>query len=213
VVTDTFSLIAQQRRAVANLLDELTTEQWSAPTLCDGWRVQEMAAHLTMPFRMGNPRFFARVIANRGSIARTMDQFARRHADEPRDVLIAYLRDHATSRFVPPTFPDEASLAEITVHGFDIAVPCGRHVEVPEEITRRVLDYLVSPKAGSVHTTRGVARGVRLVSTDSTWSWGEGPTVTGTNFGLLMLLARRPVAFDHVSGDGVEVVRAHLARV
>ena len=44
-MTDVFPLIAVQRRAVADLLDSLSAEEWLTPTLCEGWRVQELAAH------------------------------------------------------------------------------------------------------------------------------------------------------------------------
>ena len=210
-MTDTFELIAQQRRAVANVLDSLSAEEWGSPSLCEGWRVQELAAHLTMPFRVGNPRFFLSVIGAGGSIAKVMDRFAKVHSGEPSEQLIAYLRDNAQSHFVPPTFPAVASLNEIVVHGFDVSIPTGRHVEVPEEVSRLVLDYLVSPKVGYVHSQRGLASGVRLASSDSTWSWGAGPEVRGTNFGLIMLLARRSIGFDHVTGEGVDLIRRHLA--
>lgn len=211
-MTDTFALIATQRRKVADVLESLGEDEWMTPSLCDGWRIQELAAHLTMPFRVSNQKFFFNLMGSGGSIAKVMDKFARAHANEPPAQLIAYLRDSADSHFVAPTLPAVASLNEIVVHGFDAAIPTGRHVEVPEEVSRLVLDYLVSPKAGTVHTKRGLAQGVRLVSTDSEWSWGAGPEVRGSNFALLMLLARRPVAFEHVSGEGVESVRRHLTR-
>lgn len=210
-MTDTFALIATQRRAVADVLESLDPHEWSSPSLCEGWRIQEVAAHLTMPFRVSNSRFVLDVLVSGGNIAKVMDKYAKAHASESPAQLIAFLRDGAESRFVPPTFPTASSLNEIVVHGFDISIPTGRHVEVPEEVSRLVLDYLVSPKAGTVHTKRGLAQGVRLVSTDCEWSWGAGPEVRGTNFGLLMLLARRPIGFEHVSGDGVELIRRHLA--
>jgi uncharacterized protein (TIGR03083 family) len=210
-MTDTFALIADQRRAVADVLDSLSPDEWRSPSLCEGWRIQEMAAHLTMPFRVSNPRFFLAVLGSGGSIAKVMDKYAKAHSGEPPARLIAFLRDGAESHFVAPTFPTVASLNEIVVHGFDVAIPTGRHVEVPEEVSRLVLDYLVSPKAGTVHTKRGLANGVRLVSTDSEWSWGTGPEARGTNFGLIMLLARRPIGFEHVSGEGVDLIRRHLA--
>jgi len=210
-MTDTFALIARQRRSVADVLETLTGDEWSSPSLCEGWRIQEMAAHLTMPFRVGNPRFFLGVIGAGGSIAKVMDKFAKGHSGEPPEQLITCLRDNAQSHFVPPTFPAVASLNEIVVHGFDISIPTSRHVEVPEEASRLVLDYLVSPKVGTVHSKRGLASGVQLVSADSSWSWGSGPEVRGTNFGLIMLLARRPIGFDHVSGEGVDLIRRHLS--
>lgn len=209
-MTDTFALIAQQRRAVADVLATVSEDEWASPSLCDGWRIQELAAHLTMPFRVSNPRFFLSLIGAGGNIAKVMDRFARAHSGESPEKLIAYLRDNAESRFVPPTFPNAASLNEIVVHGFDIAIPTGRHIEVPEDVSRPVLDYLVSSKVGYVHSTRGLAEDVHLVSSDSSWSWGSGPEVRGTNFGLIMMLARRPIGFEHVRGEGVEVIRRRL---
>ncbi|MDH2903602.1 MAG: maleylpyruvate isomerase family mycothiol-dependent enzyme [Actinomycetota bacterium] len=211
-MTDTFAMIATQRRAVADVLESLSAEEWRTPSLCDQWRVQELAAHLTMPFRVSNAKFFLGALAAGGSIAKVMDKYAKAHSGEAPERLIAFLRDGAESRFVPPTFPVAASLNEIVVHGFDVALPTGRHVEVPDDVARRVLEYLVSTRAGTVHTKRRLAHGVHLVSTDSDWTWGAGPEVRGTNFGLIMTLARRPLGFDHVSGEGVEVIRRRLTQ-
>ena len=41
-------VIDQQRVALADLLDTLTPEQWSTPSLCEGWTVRDVAAHLSM---------------------------------------------------------------------------------------------------------------------------------------------------------------------
>ena len=36
----------RQRRRFADALSSLTPEQWAAPSRCEGWRVQDVAAHL-----------------------------------------------------------------------------------------------------------------------------------------------------------------------
>jgi len=43
--------IAAERRELADLLDELTPAQWDTPSLCAGWRVREVAAHMSQGFR------------------------------------------------------------------------------------------------------------------------------------------------------------------
>ncbi|MFT8180273.1 maleylpyruvate isomerase N-terminal domain-containing protein, partial [Mycobacteroides chelonae] len=35
------------RSGVADMLSSLTPEQWSVPSLCDGWTVRDVAVHLT----------------------------------------------------------------------------------------------------------------------------------------------------------------------
>src|SRR3712207_5978178 len=49
--------IEAERREIADMLGDLRPEQWAGPTLCGGWRVREVVAHITMPFRMTVPRF------------------------------------------------------------------------------------------------------------------------------------------------------------
>ena len=41
-------IIEQQRLAIADLLDGLSAEQWQAPSLCAGWRVRDVAAHVSL---------------------------------------------------------------------------------------------------------------------------------------------------------------------
>ena len=55
--------IAAERRELAGLLDGLSAEQWDAPSLCDGWAVRQVVAHLTMPFRYSAPRLGLRLRA------------------------------------------------------------------------------------------------------------------------------------------------------
>lgn len=40
--------IDDQRTRTADLLEQLTAEQWEHPSLCRGWTVRHVAAHLTL---------------------------------------------------------------------------------------------------------------------------------------------------------------------
>jgi uncharacterized protein (TIGR03083 family) len=44
-------VVAAEFSALAGLLDAASAEQWDTPSLCEGWRVREVVAHLTMPAR------------------------------------------------------------------------------------------------------------------------------------------------------------------
>ena len=41
-----FATIATERRAFADTLETFTQEQWETPSLCEGWLVKDVAAHL-----------------------------------------------------------------------------------------------------------------------------------------------------------------------
>ena len=44
-------MIAAERAELAEMLAGLPAPRWDEPTLCAGWRVREVVAHITMPFR------------------------------------------------------------------------------------------------------------------------------------------------------------------
>jgi uncharacterized protein (TIGR03083 family) len=43
-----WSAIDDQRRRVVALLEPLTEAQWDHPSLCEGWSVRDVGAHLTL---------------------------------------------------------------------------------------------------------------------------------------------------------------------
>ena len=43
---DVIPLFAGERSALLDMLSSLTLEEWRAPTVCDGWSVRDIAAHL-----------------------------------------------------------------------------------------------------------------------------------------------------------------------
>lgn len=44
-----WSAVDRRRRAVVELLTGLGPHEWNIASLCEGWRVRDVAAHLTMP--------------------------------------------------------------------------------------------------------------------------------------------------------------------
>ena len=43
-----WAAIDDQRTRTADLLEQLNAEQWENPSLCQGWSVRHVAAHLTL---------------------------------------------------------------------------------------------------------------------------------------------------------------------
>lgn len=50
-MTDIRAAISAERSDLADLLEALPADQWNHPSLCEGWRVREVVAHIIMPFR------------------------------------------------------------------------------------------------------------------------------------------------------------------
>ena len=45
---DVWRAIDHQQARVADLLDDLSDQEWRTPSLCTAWTVREVAAHLTL---------------------------------------------------------------------------------------------------------------------------------------------------------------------
>ncbi|MET0416120.1 MAG: maleylpyruvate isomerase family mycothiol-dependent enzyme [Actinoplanes sp.] len=194
-------VIAEQRRALADLLDGLTTDEWQRPSLCAGWRVRDVAAHVAMAPRPPGPGALAvAAVRARGSFDRLNHDLAVRHAARPPHEIVAELRRDAESRRLPAVTNYRNIVPDILVHGQDIAVPLGRDLPVPVAAARSGAER-VWAMGWPFHARRRL-RGVTLTATDTDWSAGVGDReVTGPIGALLLLLTGRTgAARPHLTG-------------
>jgi uncharacterized protein (TIGR03083 family) len=192
--------IAADRRDLAAMLDGLSAKQWDAPSLCDGWAVRHVAAHLTMPLRYSVPGFLLRLAAAGGNFQRMSDRVARRDGELPREQLTGALRDKAEYPWKPPGGGFEAALTHEVIHGLDITAALGIGRRVPDHAMIAVLDTVTGP-ASAKHF--GVdASGVELQATDLEWSHGSGAPLRGPAADLVLLLTGRRVADGALTGPG-----------
>jgi mycothiol maleylpyruvate isomerase-like protein len=83
-----YARTTRNRLEIADVLDSLDPEHWQAPTLCEGWTVRHVAAHLIQPILIGFGRFFLVAVRHRGNTPATVDHFARAIARrEPSELL------------------------------------------------------------------------------------------------------------------------------
>ncbi|MEU0110967.1 MULTISPECIES: maleylpyruvate isomerase family mycothiol-dependent enzyme [unclassified Streptomyces] len=177
--------IAAERRELADVLDGLTDHQWDAPTLCSGWRVREVAAHMSMGFRYSYGRTALELARSQGNLHRMTDRVARRDAAvlTPHE-LAAALRDNAHHPWRPPVGGPAAALGHDVIHGSDITVALGIGRQVPMERLRIVLETV---KPSTLRFFRANLGDVELRATDLEWSYGRGTQVARPAQELLLL--------------------------
>ncbi len=124
--------IAAERTELAEVLGGLSPDAWDAQSLCAGWRVREVVAHMTMPFRYSTRRFVLEVLKDRGRFNRMADRCAHRDATMPTGELVAALADNAQNPWRPPGGGLEGALVHDVIHGLDITVALGIDRKVPE---------------------------------------------------------------------------------
>lgn len=193
------AMIAAERRELADLLDGLTAEQWEAPTLCAGWRVREVAAHMSMGFRYSLARTAAEIVRAGGNIHRMTDRCARRDAAAASTAELAhFLRHHAEHPWKPPVGGLASALAHDVVHGLDITVALGLDRRVPEDRVRLLLEKVTLRSARFFGAD---LRGVELRADDLDWSFGSGTPLTGAGQELLLVAFGRRLPPGRLHGE------------
>lgn len=206
-----FAVIADERRAIADLIATLTPAQLSTPSLCGAWTVQDVATHLLVGPTASIGEFLGVMVRARGRFPRANDLMVdnRRHLD--RDALAAELRRVAQSRFTPPGFDWHAPLADLRVHALDITVPLGLTLAVPREPWGEVLEFLLTRKAVGAFVPKGRPP-LAVRATDLGWSGGEAgaPEVAGPAAALGAALCGRTALLDDLEGPGAEAISRWL---
>jgi uncharacterized protein (TIGR03083 family) len=206
----------RERASLADLLDGLTPEEWEAPSLCAGWRVREVAAHLALA-HTGPGTALAGLVRARGSFDRMVRDTALRHAAVPTGRLTAEIRAMVGSRRRAPGISSLEPLLDVLVHGQDIAVPLGLPREMPVDAAAAAATrvWTMPWPMSATFAARRRLRGLQLVATDTGWSAGAGERVEGPVGALLLLLTGRTgAAAGRLSGPGTarSVVRPRPAR-
>jgi uncharacterized protein (TIGR03083 family) len=195
-------------RRLADHVAGLSDEQWATGSLCTAWTVRDVVAHLTTTTRTGVLRVMRAAIRARGSFDRMeIDLAAERAAAHATAELVAQLRESAASTRRAPGSSPMDPLMDVVIHGQDITRPLGRHYESPPEVVAASLAYVATSRfLGGPRRLSGL----RLVSTDTGWSLGEGAEVRGPDVDLLLVASGRPSGLATLSGPGVATLTERL---
>jgi uncharacterized protein (TIGR03083 family) len=197
-----WSAVVQLRLAVADLLETLTPDEWERPSLCEGWRVRDVAGHLSLVPTITTWDMVRAAPRGRFNPHRINTLLARQYAERPTEAIVARIRAHAGERRTARVLDVRDSLFDVAVHSQDIAVPLGRSVEVRVESARAGLDRVW--EMGWPFRARRRLTGLHLRATDTDWERGDGGLVEGPALALLLLLTGRTrTAQELLTGSGV----------
>jgi uncharacterized protein (TIGR03083 family) len=211
---DLRGLIRSERLALVDLLGTLTAVQWATPSLCEGWTVQEVAAHLAFEPVEPVAASFRSAVRSGFRVNRLIAGNAVRWARRGPDAVLDQLRGTADSGATPPGMPDAAALADAVVHGLDVRRPLGLPRAVPHEAFARTAAFLTAARWPLTVPLGGSGRrrleGVRLVADGLDWSTGRGLDVHAGPEVVLLVLAGRAVPRADLDGPGADRLHARL---
>ncbi|SEH73556.1 TIGR03083 family protein [Mycolicibacterium rutilum] len=204
-MSDLMRMAYDERADLADLLADLTPQEWAHPSLCTRWTVKDVVAHVISYEGLGAlglARRFAKgwvVRANQVGV----DELSALSTDE----LLDGLRSHLRPSGLTAGFGGMIALVDGTVHHQDIRRALHRPRTIPADRLVRILPLI--PGNARLGAGRRI-RGLTLRATDVDWTHGSGPEVTGPGEALMMAMTGRPAALDDLSGPGKPTLTQRL---
>ena len=203
--TGSWPLVHAERAALAADLADLSDQQWAAPSLCTGFTVRQVLAHLTAGASLNPVRWMAGVIRCRFDFDKMVAmRLAEQLGATPAETLARFR--HVVSSTVKAPVPTEAVLGEAIVHGEDIRRPLGIQRDYPVTTLTQLARYYQG--SDMVVPAKRRIEGLRLQASDGPFATGSGPLVSGRTLALIMAMTGRVTYCGELGGDGAAVLRA-----
>jgi uncharacterized protein (TIGR03083 family) len=200
--------IHSERSALAADVQGLTQAQWATPSLCTGWTVHDVLAHMTATARTGQAQFIGKFIGAGFNFKRMQsNDIAAEIGSSPAETLSRFKALVNSSKHPPG--PDDTWLGEVLVHSEDIRRPLGIQHAYPLDAAVRVANFYKN--SNLLIGAKNRIAGLRLRATDIDWSHGDGPEVSGPIVSLVVAMTGRTAALDDLAGEGVATLRSRAA--
>ncbi|MFD3477448.1 maleylpyruvate isomerase family mycothiol-dependent enzyme [Streptomyces sp. NPDC058695] len=194
-------MVHAEREALIDDLAHLKDDQWLKPSLCDGWTVHDVLAHLIDTARTTRLGFVKDMALARFDFNRQNTRGVERERRSTPQETLERFRQVASRTSTPPA-PLDSRLVEEVVHGEDIRRPLGLTRTYPMQAVVRSL-RLQTRTPASFGGAKELLTRLQLGATDTDLTLGTGPEVKGPALDLLLAVMGRRAALDHLHGPGV----------
>ena len=210
-------VLRSERQAFIALLETLDPQQWTTPSLCAGWTVQDLAAHAAFAQSLRLHEMVTEAARARFGYNRMITETAVRWAERGTPAILERMRRNLRDEVTPPGLPLVLSVVDVTVHALDARKPLGLPRAVPREAFLPVARFLLRARwPSTIPLGGGPAEriaGLRLVADDIGWASGSGPDVRGTAETMLLVLSGRSVTAEDLDGDGAPELLRRISAV
>jgi uncharacterized protein (TIGR03083 family) len=197
---DVWSMIHAERAALAADLDSLEEARWTTPSLCGEWTVRDVLAHMTATAKTSAPGFFGKMIKSGFNFKKVQAKdIAGERGSTPSDTLKGFKAQVSSTKHPPG--PIDSWLGEAIVHAEDIRRPLGIEHDYQPAAVARVADFYKG--SNLIIGAKKRISGLRLTATDTDWTFGDGPEVSGPILSLVMAMTGRKATLADLEGDGV----------
>jgi uncharacterized protein (TIGR03083 family) len=205
VSVDIWPTVHAERAALAADLERLSEAQWATPSLCSGWSVRDVLAHMTATARITPPGFFLKMLTSGFSFQKLQARDIAVERGASATDTLARFRTQVNSSSHPPG-PKDTWLGEVLVHGEDIRRPLGIRHAYPLDACVQTANFYKG--SNLIIGAKSRIEGLRLRATDTEWAHGAGPEVSGPIHSLVMAMTGRKAAVADLTGEGVSILES-----
>src|SRR6202048_5487787 len=116
----TKQMARDEREEFAALLEGLTPQQWTSPTLCEQWRVREVAVHTVSYDELSTAGLVGRFLKGRLNADRINAIGVADYADSAPEQITAMIRAHAEPHGLTGGFGGRIALTDGMIYQQDI---------------------------------------------------------------------------------------------
>lgn len=202
-----WQVVHSERRQLAADLSGLPDEQWNLASLCPGWDIHDVLAHMVDTALTSLLSFARDLVMARMDFDRANENgIAREKRQDPMDTLSAFREVVDCTRTPPANVATR--LVEAIVHGEDIRRPLGTSGSYPRHAIVQALAYQLRTPV-SFGGGRERAAGLLLIDRSTGATWGKGDDVEADPLDLLLAVSGRRVAQERLDGSGASrLIRA-----
>jgi uncharacterized protein (TIGR03083 family) len=195
-----------ERAALVQDLTDYEHLDWATPSLCSGWDVRDVVAHLAATATLSLTKFAGELVVAGFRPNRITEK--QIHAGRQRSALQALdaLRSAIYATASPPQ-PTITRVIEIVVHCEDIRRPLQIARAYDTTHIARALSYLSRDHRFGA---KNLIQGLQLCATDADIAIGQGGRVEGPAVSLLLAASGRRQVVDELAGPGCQLLRQRM---
>jgi uncharacterized protein (TIGR03083 family) len=168
-VDELVAATTRMRRELFEVFADLDQDELSTLSLCTGWTVRDVAAHLAVATKADSREVLALALRCRGSFDGAMDLAVRNRRTQTMSEILEELRSRIDSVRPVPVIGYASPTVDIAAHSLDALVPIGREIPISAEDWPIVLSAATNPLMMRFFKVR-IPTGVRLDATDAAWA-------------------------------------------
>ncbi len=203
--------IQPTRKSILEYLTTLRNPQWNQNSLCDGWRVRDVLAHLILEYHYTVSNSGLDFIKSGFQINTFLRQTAINLGNRPVNELMDMFRAMEHERHKPKSIPAINALVDLLIHEQDIRIPLNHPKDIDSELLNLIFTHWEPVEFNLGEKITGVSgrtKGLRFVIDDLHMIRGTGDLdVIGNAQDILLAISGRKVTLDRLSGQGAAILR------